>query len=90
VIGVSVGEQDGVDAAQVVGERLRAEVCRGVDQDRADRAGKRAGRRRSDLDQDRRPRAPVARIRGSADLAVATDRRNAMRGAAAEDRDAKG
>ena len=38
VIGVAVGEEDRVDAADVVGQRLRAQVGGGVDQDRAHRA----------------------------------------------------
>ena len=41
VIGVAVREQDRVDAADVVGERLRAQVGRGVDEDRTHRAGER-------------------------------------------------
>ena len=41
VIGVAVREQDRVDAPDVVGERLRAQVGRRVDENRTDRPGER-------------------------------------------------
>ena len=42
MIGVAVGEEDRVDAADVVGQRLRAQVGGRVDEDRADRAARTA------------------------------------------------
>jgi len=88
---MGVREEDRVDAADAVGERLGAQIGRGVDQDRRRRAcGALASQGRDGFDQDRRPRAFVARIRGSADLAVASDRGDTVGGAAAKNGDAKG
>ena len=53
VIGVTVREKDRVDAREPMGQRLRAEVGPGVDED------VRVGR----LDQDGRPESRVVRIR---------------------------
>ena len=88
VIGVAVGEENCVDAAHVARERLRAEVGRGVDENRSN--GRRERRRRvaGDLDPDRGARPLVARIRRSTHSTIAADRRNAARRAAAQDRDA--
>ena len=68
VIGVAVREEDRVDAADAVAQRLGAQVGTGVDE----HAG--AGR----LDEDRRPQPRVARVGGAARGAVAADHRHAV------------
>ncbi len=75
VIGVGVGEEDGVDAADVVAEDLGAEVGGGVDEDVAAFV----------LDQDGRAEAVVVRIGGVADGAGAADGGDAGAGAGAQD-----
>ena len=63
-------EEDRVDAADVVRERLRAQIGRGVDEDRADRAGERraaAAVGRSSIRIDGR----VRRSRGSVERQTA-------------------
>ncbi len=84
VVGVRVGEKNGVDAADVVGERLDAEIGGRVDQHRSDRRSKGRERRVVQLDQDRGPGPAIARIAGPAHLTVAPDRRHAVRRTAAE------
>jgi len=81
VIGVRVREENRVDPADVVRERLRAEIGGGVDEDRGPAVG---------LDQNRRTQAPIAGIDRSADGAVAADGGNARRRPAAKDSYAKG
>ena len=69
VIGVAVGEENRVDAAHVVRERLRAQIGRRVDEDRADRRGRcrPASRPSSSIRIDGR----VRRSRGSVDRQTA-------------------
>jgi hypothetical protein len=83
VVGVGVGEEHGIDAADVVNERLLAEVGRGVDEERAATAGI------EHFDQHAGAQPAVARVGRGADGAVAGDARHAGRGAGAEERDAQ-
>jgi hypothetical protein len=90
MVRVVVREQNRVDAADIVGERLRTQIGGRVDENRADGGG---GRRRGaicrQLDQDRGPRALVARVGRPADGAVAPDLRHAVGRAAAENGDSQ-
>ena len=63
VVGVAVGVEHGVDAADVFAQGLRMKVRAGVDQDRVAFVG----------EPDRRSGAPVARVGRSADRAVAAE-----------------
>ena len=79
VVGVAVGVEDGVDAADVFADGLGVEVGAGVDEDGVAVVG----------EADGGPGAAVARIAvrrdgGGADGAVAAERGHAHRGAAAE------
>ena len=89
VVGVTVGEQDRVDAPHVVRERLHAQVGRRIDQDVTNRCAKsrssRIGLRA--LDQDRGPAASIAGVGGATGVAVAPNHRHTVRGAGAEHRD---
>ena len=78
VVGVAVREEDRVHAADVVRQRLRAQVGPGVDQQLPAIVGRRSARTGA---------AAVARIGGPADGAVAADHRHAVRRAGAEKRD---
>lgn len=75
VIGVMMREEDGIDAANVVGETLEAKLRAGVDEE--------ANFAQSQPDAG--AGAFVAQVGRSADAAVASDHGNAMGGAAAED-----
>ena len=76
---MAVREQDRVDAPDVVGQRLRAEVGGRVDENRTDRLGeRRLGAVGLQLDENRRPRPAIAGIGRAADRAVAPDGRHAV------------
>jgi len=80
VIGVGVSEDDGIEVCDFSAQGLGTEIRRGVDQDVA--AGV--------ADEHRGAKPLVARVAGSADLAIATERRDADTGAGAEHRDSTG
>ena len=77
VVGVGVGVENGVEAADAGAEGLGAEVGSGIDEDVAAVVG----------DEDGGAEAIVAGVGGSADVAVATDGGHAYAGAGAEDSD---
>ena len=79
VVGVLVGEQDGVEPVDLGAQGLRAEIRRGVDQDVAPAVA----------DQDGGPQAVVARIVRAAHIAMAADSRHTHTGAGAEHCDAQ-
>ena len=79
VVGMRVGEDRGVDAAQSVAQRLGAQVGSGVD--------KQDGF--TGFDQDGRPQAPVTLVVGPANAAIAGHERDALGCAGAEKRDRK-
>jgi hypothetical protein len=74
VIGVRMGENDGVDAADIFAQGLGAKIRSGID----DESGLRC------LDVNGRTEAFIARIGGMADRAIAPDHRNALRRSGAE------
>src|SRR5690348_9742688 len=63
VVGVGMGVEDGIDAANTLADGLFAEVRARVNQDMTI----------AELDEDRGPCAPVMRVRRSADFAGAAD-----------------
>ena len=77
VIGVGVGEDGGIDANDVLAERLEAELGAGIDYPGGLGGG----------DVDGGAGAVVARVLGSADFAIATGDRHALRSACAEEGD---
>ena len=81
VIGVAVGEENGVDAADPVRQRLLAQVGAGIDEQRRAVVG---------LDEDRGPEPAIARVGRPAGAAVAADHRHAARRSGAEKRDLQG
>ncbi len=76
---VLVGQEHGVEPAQVGRQGLPLDVRPAVDEDPA----------LSEREQGRRAVPPIARVRGGADRAVAGDARDPLAGAAAEDPDAE-
>ncbi len=79
MVGVGVSEEDGVEFSEMGGERLGAEVGRGVDDDVA----------RVELEEQRRAGAPIVWISGVADRARTRDGRDPHGSAGAEDGGAK-
>ena len=77
VVGVSVGEEDGVEAIEFCAQGLLAKIGRGVNDDELAVAGEEQGR----------AEAIVAGIGGGAHAAMATGRGHAHGGAGAEDGD---
>jgi hypothetical protein len=91
MVGVGVCEENRVDAADVVRERLLPQIGGRVDENGADiarvgRFGTVVGR----FDQDRGPGAAIPRIGRAAHGAVAADGWYALRCTAAKDRDSQG
>ncbi len=81
VIGVTVREDDRVDAADIERQRLRADVGSSIDEQRQSIIG---------LDVDRRTPSFVVRIGRPTRPAVAADHRHAVRRSSTEKRDAQG
>jgi hypothetical protein len=84
VIGVTVGEQNRIDARDAVGQRLFAQIGGSIHQHTADAAHVTVR-----LEENRWPGAAIARVVRVADGAGAANHRHAVRGAGAEQRDLK-
>jgi hypothetical protein len=90
MIGMTVREQDRVDATDVVCERLSPKIGGSVDEHVADGGGNWRPRTRPfaflQVDQNRRTRAMVPRVGRMADRTIASYSRNAVRRAGPEKR----